>query len=161
MWPLNGVKKSWKPTECLLETLVQLKIVCSHHVLHMIVQNCVSSFNPQSILIATCFYICIYIWIYPDLIRICEKIVKKSVKSCYLLLITLLKFDFSDQMSLRWMHVSDWNTVWGFRRNHSFWDVMLENKYVVFQAKKYFMTLSLKVWILSLSQRLLCFWSFQ
>lgn len=38
---------------------------------------------------------------------------------------------------------------------------MLENKYVVFQAKKYFMTLSLKIWILSLSQRLLCFWSFQ
>lgn len=46
-------------------------------------------------------------------------------------------------------------------RFQSFWDVMLENKYVVFQAKKYFMTLSLKIWILSLSQRLLCFWSFQ
>lgn len=71
--------------------------------------------------------------------------IEKSVKSCYLLLITFLKCGFSDQMSLRWMHALDCNNVWGFRKNHSFWDVMLENKYVIFQAEKYFMILSLKV----------------
>lgn len=113
------------------------------------VQNCVSSFNPESILIATRIFIFAYIfeYIYREraMIRIREKIAKKSIKSCYFLLITVLKFDFSDQISLRWMHASDWNIVWRFRKSHSFWKVMLENEYAVFQARKYLMTLSLKI----------------
>lgn len=32
------------------------------------------------------------------MVRICENIVKEPVKSCYLLLITFLKFGFSDHV---------------------------------------------------------------
>lgn len=137
-WGRKIMKANWM----FAKTLVQFKIICSHQFLHMTIQNCVSFISWKHFNKRHGIIIFAYLHIYVNIQReksICEEIVKKLVRPCYLLLITLSKSNFADQFFfLHWMHASGWNFVGGFRKiTRLFWGMTLENEYVaLFRLKK-------------------------